>query len=86
MSLIGSILGSLGGSSDSELDVAVGANPQLDVSASDVLDVGGGGGLVPSVSVLDGLDVGLSAPVLIGVHASSEASADAGGGLLGGLL
>jgi hypothetical protein len=89
MSLIDGILGSLGGSSNTELDATVGANPELDVSASDVLNVSDGDGLLPNISLLGDVGAGLSAPVLVGVSASSDTSGDAdvgGGGLLGGLL
>jgi hypothetical protein len=88
MSILDDLLGGGSGSSNStDLNAAVGANPALDLNASDVLHSDALG-----LTGIGDLGIGLSAPTVVGVSASSDTSSDTtvasghGGGLLGGLL
>jgi hypothetical protein len=80
--------GSAGVDSSAEVDAKVVTDPSLELSASDILTIDGGDGLVPDISVGD-IGLGFSAPTFVGVSVSEETSVggslDGSGGLLGGL-
>jgi hypothetical protein len=88
MSILDSLLGNL-----PSANVTAGTDPSLGISLTDLLHLNTGvlGGGATDFVGLGSLDLGFSAPTLLGVSTTS-ASADTGttgshtGGLLGGLL
>lgn len=97
MSILDDILGGGGDGSQSssnsfDLGSVIGTNPSFGLSASDVLhSESSDDGDTESFTGIGDLGIGLSAPTVVGVNASSESSSasesdDGGGGLLGGLL
>jgi hypothetical protein len=88
MSILDDLLGGGSGSSNStDLNAVVGTSPAFDLNASDVLHSDALG-----LTGIGDLGIGLSAPTVVGVSASSDTSSDItaasghSGGLLGGLL
>jgi hypothetical protein len=103
MSILDNLLGNSNGDSSSSTHDALGAgttigtDPQLGLSATDILHSQSGGDSGDSGSSFTGigsLGLGLAAPTVVGVNASNDLSSDSmhssthdcGGGLLGGLL
>jgi hypothetical protein len=88
MSILDDLLGGGSGSSNStDLNAVVGTSPAFDLNASDVLHSDALG-----LTGIGDLGIGLAAPTVVGVSASSDTSSDTtasaghSGGLLGGLL
>jgi hypothetical protein len=87
MSILDDLLGGGSGSSNStDLNAVVGTSPAFDLNASDVLHSDALG-----ITGIGDLGIGISAPTVVGVSASSDTSSDItasghSGGLLGGLL
>jgi len=101
MSIIDQLLGgSSSGDSTSQnssnLDTVLGTSPSLGLELSDVLHASNSGagdsGSTSDFTGIGDLGLGLTAPTLVGINASSDSASsstmegDHGGGLLGGLL
>jgi hypothetical protein len=82
------ILDTLLGDTSSDLGAVIGTNPAVSLGASDILHAEPSLGGSTSFTGVGSLDLGLSAPTVVGVNSSIDHTSDGGGGggLLGGIL